>query len=119
MNSDENNNSMMVNSSKTNDYEPPTDEPTDNSTVQPTEETPENTIEQPTEETTEEYRYPDYTIPDTVIKPVKQHTKKKRHDISEIKLINKMNDQILLLKKEIKHLKKIYTKRRKLKEESR
>jgi hypothetical protein len=115
MNSDENNNSMMVNSSKTNDYEstydPPPEQPTENSTEQATEE---NTTE---ENTTEEYRSPDYTIPDTVIKPVKQHTKKKKHDISEIKLINKMNDQILLLKKEIKHLKKIYTKRRKLKEE--
>jgi len=56
-----------------------------------------------------EYTSPDYTIPDTLFKPTKNKTKRKKHNnISEKKLINKMNKQIKILKEEIKRLTKIY-----------
>jgi len=61
-----------------------------------------------------DYTSPDYTIPDTVFnpsnssKPIKKYTKrKKHHNVSQVKLINKMIEQMQLLKEEIKHLKKV------------
>ena len=69
----------------------------------------------PTEtNSSKDYTSPDYTIPDTVFNPskppnpTKKYTKrKKHHDVSQVKLINKMIEQMQLLKEEIKHLKKV------------
>jgi hypothetical protein len=56
----------------------------------------------------------DYSTPDTLPPITKKSTKKKRkkHETTEIELINKIHDQIEKLKQEVKELKKIHKTRK-------